>query len=601
MTRTDPTAVTNDARAQSRVAWAVGSPPGDGPLTRLDRAPRNGENPNHGWAGHRWIWPESPVGSAALFLLTLVCYGLGSRIALDTIEATGLASVFFIPAGITVAFLLRTHPRVWVYILLAAGLAEGTMDLLDGYSVLATAGFVAANVIEPVIGATIVLKSCGVPDLARLRHVWWFFTGAVLTAPGVGAAIGALPASLDGDADFLNSFVQWWLGDALGVLLVGCGILVWNSSRDRRSLVTPWGLVLVGGTLLLTLGIFRLSELPLLFLVLVGVTVAGAQFGSRAVATTAVIVAAAIALEAVTSPDSLVPNLEPATALLVVKLQLGIFTMAGLVVAAEAFESARASGEAERAHMEIRLSESERKMERFIASRLQQAFLPTEPDQHPAVSVAARYLPGNNDLEIGGDWYEVLELSEHHIGIIVGDVAGHGLEAAVSMGKLRTASAALALQGARPRELLEYLDVFAAKKAATEFATLAFAILDTTTGELRYASAGHPPLLKISPDGTSEWLTGGKRIPIHGRPSGPGTEATTTLEPGTLLVAYTDGLVERRDEDVYRGLDRLLTAATALRSSQPSEICEGLVVEMGVASSRNDDVVVVVLRYQPLA
>jgi serine phosphatase RsbU (regulator of sigma subunit) len=549
--------------------------------------------------GHLWQWPESASGQVGLFGVVLFGYVLGSALALYLIEVSGLSSVFFIPAGLTVAFLLRTPKRLWVVILVAAGLGEAAMDASAGYSPGATAGYVAANVLEPVIGATIVLHFCGVPDLARLRHVWWIFLGAVVIAPGVGAAIGSLPASLLGESVWLAQFSQWWLGDALGVLLVGCGILVWNSSPDRRSLATPLGVLLLGGTFLVTLGVLTLPRLPLLFLVLIGVTVAGAQFGSRAVATTALIVATTVALRVVLSSQSLILNLDSAEALLVVKLQLGIFTMAGFVVAGEAFEAARAEREVERARARAQLSETERRMERHIASRLQGAFLPDEPDQHPAVSAAGRYLAGSDDLEIGGDWYDVLRLTDRHVGLIVGDVAGHGLEAAVSMGKLRTAALALAMQGVRPTELLQYLDEYAAKRAATDFATLSYSILDTHTGRLLYASAGHPPLLTISPEGSAEWLIGGRRPPLLGDVSIPGAQAATTLTPGTVVVAYTDGLVERRDEDLRRGFKRLESIAKVLRSQPTPEICQGVVDAMGVSADRNDDVVVLVLRYQP--
>lgn len=512
---------------------------------------------------------------------------------------SGLSSVFFIPAGLTVAFLLRTPKRLWVVILVAAGVGEAAMDAFAGYSPGATAGYVAANVLEPVIGATIVLHFCGVPDLARLRHVWWMFLGAVVIAPGVGAAIGSLPAALLGESVWLAQFSQWWLGDALGVLLVGCGILVWNSSPDRRSLATPLGVLLLGGTFLVTLGVLTLPRLPLLFLVLIGVTVAGAQFGSRAVATTALIVATTVALRVVLSSQSLIQNLGSAEALLVVKLQLGIFAMAGYVVAGEAFEAARAEREVERARARVQLSETERRMERHIASRLQGAFLPDEPDRHPAVSAAGRYLAGSDDLEIGGDWYDVVRLTDRHVGLIVGDVAGHGLEAAVSMGKLRTAALALAMQGVRPKELLQYLDEYAAKRAATDFATLSYSILDTHTGRLMYASAGHPPLLTISQEGSAEWLSGGRRPPLLGDVSLPGAQAATTLTPGTVVVAYTDGLVERRDEDLRLGFQRLESIAKVLRSQPTPEICQGVLEAMGVAADRDDDVVVLVLRYQP--
>jgi integral membrane sensor domain MASE1 len=114
---------------------------------------------------------------AGLFLLTALAYSSGSRLALALIEESGLSSVFFIPAGITAAFLLRVPRESWWAVWLPAGLAEGTMDLMAGYSVGATAGFVAGNVLGPITGALIVTRFCRPVDLARLRHVWWFFVG----------------------------------------------------------------------------------------------------------------------------------------------------------------------------------------------------------------------------------------------------------------------------------------------------------------------------------------------------------------------------------------------------------------------------------------
>jgi serine phosphatase RsbU (regulator of sigma subunit)/integral membrane sensor domain MASE1 len=559
----------------------------------------SGQQPAGDGSDRRWGWTESPGGEAKVFLVVLVAYALGSAFALYLIELSGLSSVFFIPAGVTLAFLLRTSRRLWPWILVAAAMAEASMDLVAGYSPGATLGYVIANTIEPLVGATLVLRFCGRPDLARVRDVWWTLLLAVFVAPAIGGALGALPASLLGESDFLVQSSQWWIGDALGVLLIGFGILVWDSSPDRRSMATSWGLILLAGTTLLTLTIFAVSPIPLLFLVLVGVTVAGAQFGTRAVATTASIVAVLIALRLAGDPESLVPNLEASTALLVVKLQLGVFTMAGFVVAAEAFEAARAGGEAERARARAQVFESERRMERHIATRLQRAFLPEDPEQHPNLGAAARYLAGSDDLEIGGDWYDIVDLSERHVGVIVGDVAGHGLEAAVSMGKLRTAALALAMQGLRPNDLLHQLDHYASKRNVTDFATLSYAILDTVSGKLLYASAGHPPILAVSPDGSSEWLMEGRRPPLLGEMSPLGAEATTTLEHGSLIVAFTDGLVERRGEDLLTGLRRLQETVSASGSADPERLCEILLEEMGVIKDRADDVVVLVLRYQP--
>lgn len=117
-------------------------------------------------------------------------------LALLLIEESGLAGGFFIPAGITVAFLLRVPRNSWWLVLAAAATAEASMDLLAGIGLGQTAGFVAANTLEPVVGALIVTRMCGTVDVARLRHVFWFLTGAVLSVrswvSGVGAAADRL-------------------------------------------------------------------------------------------------------------------------------------------------------------------------------------------------------------------------------------------------------------------------------------------------------------------------------------------------------------------------------------------------------------------------
>ena len=559
-----------------------------------------GSGPERAGSRGIWRWPEqAPWGPVQLFVLTAAAYAAGSQLAILLIEESGLSSVFFIPAGITVAFLLRVPRRFWWLVVLAAGLAEATMDLLAGYAVGATAGYVAANMVEPVIGALIVTRWCGLVDLARIRHLWGFLLGAVLVGPAIGAAVGSAPANFLGDTAFSTQYWQWWLGDALGVLLVGSAILVWGSSLDRRSLASAWGAALIVGTLLLTVAVVILTDLPLIFLVLIGVTVAGAVFGSRAVAVTALIVALTVAIDVAFRLGPLIPGMSEAEALIVIKLQLGVCAMAGLVVAAEAHEHEEASRAAVEASARAREAERERRLEHQIAVRLQQALLPEIPLQHPHASIAARYEAGSEAMVVGGDWYDVMTLPDGRIGITIGDVVGHGLEATTAMGRLRTAVEVLTLHTDSPGQLLAYLDQYANGSDGIDFATVCYSILDTISGKFTFASAGHPPMLLISPAGEARWLEEGLSPPLHDSFIAGRAEATVYLEPGSLLLGYSDGLVERRDEDLNAGLDRLLERTRELADRPVEEICDLLVKEMGVASARGDDVVVLALRYHP--
>lgn len=507
--------------------------------------------------------------------------------------------MFFIPAGITAAFLLRVPRKSWWAIWIPAGLAEGVMDLMAGYSVGATAGFVAGNVLGPIVGALVVTRFCRPLDLARLGHVLWFFIGSVLMGPGVAAAIGSTPAHFLDVSYFWSQFWQWWIGDALGVVLVGSAILVWDSSPDRRRLGSGWGVSMIAGTLLLTTGVLVLTDLPFLFLVLVGVVVAGAVFGSRAVAVTALLVAATIALDVAFGRTQLIAGLTPGEALIVIKLQLGVFTMAGLVVAAEAHELELASHEAAAATARATDAELNRRLEHQIALTLQKSLLPRHPAQNPSVSIAARYEAGSEAMIIGGDWYDVIELTDNRIGFTIGDVVGHGLEAATAMSKLRTAISVLANHFQSPSELLTNLDRYARGINHIDFATANYAILDTGTGLFTFASAGHPPMLLVTPAGDTMWLEEGRSPPLHGEPVTTRPEASVHLEPGTLMIGYTDGLVERRSEDITAGLDRLQAVAVDIRSESVAEICDLLIAKMGVAQAREDDVVILVIRYDP--
>lgn len=533
-----------------------------------------------------------------LFLVVALAYAAGSQFAMLIIERSGLQSVFFIPAGITLGFLLRLDKVHWWIVLSAAGLSEAAMDLLSGYSWELATGFAAANVLEPLAGALIITAAVGRIDLSQTRDVWWFVFGGVLAGPAIGAAVGATTDWLLASDDFLTTFWQWWLGDALGVVLIGTGILVWGSSPDRRRLTSAAGITLLVGAGLLA-GFVAVSSFPMMFLILIAVVAAALVLGVRGVAVTVLLVAVVITVDVATGVDTLMLGFTPPIALMVAKLNLILFGIAGLVVAAEAYERDLATSTAMLATTRARVAESERRLERQIAVRLQEALLPGRPTTHRKVSVAARYEAGSDALLVGGDWYDVIDLPDGKVAITVGDVVGHGLEATAAMGRLRTAVAALALHIEHPGNLLTALDQFAESADGAEFATTAYAVLDPETGRLEYASAGHPPMLVVEKDGKTWWLMGGRSTPLLERAVDYRPDATTHLEPGSLLISYTDGLIERRGEGLDEGLARLEKAVTAMREQPEDQICDGLLARMGVDKDRFDDVVVVVLRYEP--
>ena len=199
-----------------------------------------------------------------------------------------------------------------------------------------------------------------------------------------------------------------------------------------------------------------------------------------------------------------------------------------------------------------RLRASERR-QRETAVTLQRSLLPQELEEPDDLRIAATYLPGGTEAAVGGDWYDVITLGGGRTALVIGDVMGRGVRAAAVMGQLRTAVRAYARLDLPPHEILQLLDGLAMEIDANQIATCAYAIHDPNEGKLVYASAGHLPILVRDesgvvlradeptgpPLGTGGWMHASGSIP---------------LGPGSTAVLYTDGLVERRDEDLDEGI-----------------------------------------------
>jgi anti-sigma regulatory factor (Ser/Thr protein kinase) len=232
------------------------------------------------------------------------------------------------------------------------------------------------------------------------------------------------------------------------------------------------------------------------------------------------------------------------------------------------------------------------------AVALQRSLLPERLPDIVGIDAAARYLPARD--EVGGDWYDVIELPRGRIGVAIGDVAGHGVRAAALMGQLRTALRAYALDGREPGETLKRLDRLLQTIRGRGMATAAYAVLDPTTGVLRYASAGHPPAVVIDESGAARLLDVVSAPPLGTLPYSAYTEVESTLMPGEAIVLYTDGLVERRREPLSAGLERLCEAASANASASAEELCLQITRRLVPEGTVDDDVAIVAVRALPI-
>lgn len=241
-----------------------------------------------------------------------------------------------------------------------------------------------------------------------------------------------------------------------------------------------------------------------------------------------------------------------------------------------------------------RLRTSERR-HRETAVTLQRSLLPQELEQPDDLRIAATYQPGGTDAAVGGDWYDVITLGAGRSALVIGDVMGRGVRAAAVMGQLRTAVRAYARLDLPPHEVIQLLDGLAAEIDASQIATCVYAVHDPNEGRLVYASAGHLPILVRDEDGTVH-----RAAEPTGPPLGTGgwvhTSGTIALPPGSTAVLYTDGLVERRSEDIDEGVASLARALSGAKGS-PQVVCDRLIRSLGVTAEHDDDVAVLVVQH----
>ncbi|TMM04724.1 MAG: GAF domain-containing protein [Actinobacteria bacterium] len=236
--------------------------------------------------------------------------------------------------------------------------------------------------------------------------------------------------------------------------------------------------------------------------------------------------------------------------------------------------------------------------ERTVAETLQRSLLPQELPQPPGLALAARYLPGGRGIEVGGDWYDAIPLPDGGTALVIGDVVGRGLRAASVMGHLRNVARVYALDGTPPARAAAAMNRLVETIGQGEMATMLYAVLEPDLTTLRMASAGHPPPLVVHPDGRAEYLEGGRSLPFGAMSHIVYDEASGRLEPGSTLLLYTDGLIERRGEPLEKGLTRL--ADIAVRAGEDVEgFCDHVLSALADGHDSTDDVALLAVRVLP--
>ena len=232
--------------------------------------------------------------------------------------------------------------------------------------------------------------------------------------------------------------------------------------------------------------------------------------------------------------------------------------------------------------------------ERSAASVLVDSLLPARLPATAGWNLAARYVPGA-DIGIGGDWYDVFPLPGDRIGIVIGDVVGNGLPAAIVMGRMRSALRAYALEFDDPAEVLGKLDRKASHFERTTMATVSYAVVDTVHERMDLSLAGHlRPIIAI-PGQEARFVDAPVGLPVGygmavtGRPG-----ATVDLPPGSLVTFYTDGLVERRDADID---DRLEQLRATVHPGPPEVVCARVMAELVGGQAATDDIALVAVHH----
>jgi putative methionine-R-sulfoxide reductase with GAF domain len=231
-------------------------------------------------------------------------------------------------------------------------------------------------------------------------------------------------------------------------------------------------------------------------------------------------------------------------------------------------------------------------LDRAAARVLERSLMPTPLPNSGILTLAARYIPAGGS-GVGGDWYDVFRLPNGSMWLVTGDVAGHGLRAAVIMGRIRSALRAYALLGGPPEEVVALTDHKVRHFEPGAMATVICAAIAPPFDTIKISSAGHLPPVLAAPGRPAAVVDVRADPPLGLAPRTPRSSVTAPFGPGSVLVLYTDGLVERRGELIDEGIDRLLSVVTA---DEPEMVCSAVTRRLIGRSTMRDDIAIIAAR-----
>jgi len=557
-----------------------------------------------------------------------VAYYLGARLGLNLSLVEQNVTPLWPPTGIAVAAFLLLGRSMWPAVALAAFAVN--LPISEGW--LPAAVTAVGNVLAPLVAATLLDRVGFRRQLDRQSDALAIVFLGALASMLISATIGAgtLVASDAIPADrFPAAWVVWWTGDAMGVLTVAPFILSLPLFWEQRD--WGWARWVEAVTILVLVAAVTLGAAysDLLFPVLPMLGWAAWRLQLRGAAPAALI-AALVATWTATQelgPFGGLTLLQQMLTLQAFNMSVALTsfflaalvsermrTTAALAAAASELEERVQQRTAELSAANARLlleiqeraeaqeqlthEEARARREHHIAETLQRSLLPDRLPDIPGVALAARYVPATADVQVGGDWYDVVPLPGGLIGLAIGDVAGHGLQAAATMGQLRMALRAYALQDPSPLAVMGGLHQLVTQMPMPEMVTLMYFVFDPATRRLRFANAGHPPALVIA-DGEGTYVEAGLAPPVGVIAEARYVEAGCELPAGATLLLYTDGLVERRGVSIQDGLDRLSHAAATGPREDLEDLCDHLLTALLDDNPVADDVALVAMRTVP--
>jgi len=237
--------------------------------------------------------------------------------------------------------------------------------------------------------------------------------------------------------------------------------------------------------------------------------------------------------------------------------------------------------------------------EHTVAETLQHALLPDAPPPIEGLDLAVRYLPASDGVHVGGDWYDAFPLDHHGVGLAIGDVAGHSIGSAAIMGQVRSLLHGYAIDNPSPPDVLRRTNTAMCQMLPDALATVWYAVLDPSTGDLVYANAGHPPPLISSGQGHAEYLDAAPATMLGATPRTEFTATHRRLPPGARLLLYTDGLIEDRHRDITEGLTALAAALQQSPGRTAEETCQSAQASLLGSAPRADDVCILTIGLPP--